>query len=712
MKSPCVIKTISIACILALATLAGATTCPAEEASLSRSQRVSPFSLRVCPEVSVPLGADATLFPYGAGATLSALYRPPSLPLFLTGLETGYSYFSTNAPDTNLSTATLGGLAGLHFQLTRSLSARLLADAGGFIVALNDSGISPQFNLYAGGGFTLGWDLSRSLSLSAGAGYRCYFGLLGGITAGLGLSYQLPSRAPTRQLPPGFVPVRTEARGLKIVGIKLDSLFPVFYKHYDDHPVGEAVLYNFEGTPAEDVKVFLEVKRYMDNPKECQVPLSVKAGEDGRIVLYGLFTDKILEVAEATKLSVSICVEYKQYGKTFKNDYIQTLSVLDRNALTWSDDRKAAAFISARDPQALAFSKSVMVAVNDVLKSGVNANIQTAIALHQALLQDRIAYVDDPTSALTTNNREIVDFIQYPQQTLDFRAGKCGDLTVLYCSLFEAVGVATALITVPGHILMAFDLEMTEEEAKRTFSNPDDLIYMNGHVWLPIETTLRSGNFLDSWTEGIRQWRVGVQQETVAFYPVREAWQSYNPVVFSGQTETIAMPDSESVARSFTDTLAVFIDRQLGVRVAELQRQIKNSGGNPQLVNRLGLLYARFGQYTKAEEQFRAILDKQEIHCALYNLGNIYYLRGDYTEALSYYNRALKKAPNDPRSVLAIVKTNVALDKYSAAKEGYDKLKSLDPELASSIAFLGSGSEQGIRAADARKVKGEVIWQD
>ena len=40
-------------------------------------------------------------------------------------------------------------------------------------------------------------------------------------------------------------------------------------------------------------------------------------------------------------------------------DIVQTLQVLRRNSLTWDDDRKAAAFVSANDPTAVKFAKNV-----------------------------------------------------------------------------------------------------------------------------------------------------------------------------------------------------------------------------------------------------------------------------------------------------------------------------------------------------------------
>ena len=671
------------------------------------------FALSVVPQVSIPLGSDASLFPLGGGADISATYRIPSMPLVFLGGELGYSFMSTNAVATSLSVFDLGAQAGVHFQMTRALSARLYGEGGYFLVTMNQSGSPVNFNPFFGGAGSFGLDLTRNWSLQAGAGYRYYYGLYGALTGNIIATYRFATRTGGEEiLPPGYAPVPNDKRGLKLLGVKLNTVFPVFYKYYDDHPIGTAILRNYETVPAEDIRAFLLVKQYMSDPKECKVPLVLAPGKDGEVDLYALFTDKVLEIAEATKVSLGLTIEYRQYGKSNHDDYVQTLSVFDRNALTWSDDRKAAAFISAKDPEALSFAKGVSVATKDRVRKGINGNLQAALAIHEALLQDGITYVKDPTSALTTNNREIVDFLQYPQQTLGFRAGKCGDLTVLYCSLLESLGIATALITVPGHILMAFDLEMTPEEAAKFFSNPNDLIYQGGTTWLPIETTLRTGHFLDAWAEGMHQWRTGVEQKNVAFYPVREAWQSYNPIVFSGTAAPPATPAQSRIARAFEASLDAFVDDQISDRVADLQNEVKTSNGDPRILNRLGLLYAKFGVYDKAEQQFSLILKRNETSYALANMGNILFLRGDYGAALGYFTRAQRKEPGNSRILLSIAETNLALEKYNTANQTFEKLKSVDPDLASHFAFIGTSPNEGTRASDVQKAKGEVIWQE
>jgi hypothetical protein len=686
---------------------------PSSGAGSSTGVSFPTFSIEVLPLFGFPIGAGAPLFSFGAGAELAAAWKLPPVPFVFVGGELGYTYQATSAPGTSLSLGTIGAQAGVNLRLTQALSARLFGDAGWFAAGFNESGSSFEGNPYFGGGLAAGFDLSRNFTLGAGARYRYYGGLVGSLLANLGATYKFAPRAGREKaLPPGLDTVRNDGRGLKLAGVRLESVFPVFFKHYDDHPIGTAILRNYEDVPAQDLRVSLMVKQYMDNPKDCSVPVRLAPGRDGEVVLYGLFTDKILEVAEATKLSLNLTVQYRQYGRTVRDEYIQTLGVFDRNALTWSDDRKAAAFASARDPHAVSFARGVAVATKDVVKAGIIGSLQSAIAIHEALLLDNITYVQDPVSALTTNNREVVDFIQYPQQTLEFRAGKCGDLTVLYCAIMESIGIPTALITVPGHILMAFDLQVPEADARQIFSRPEDLIIREGKVWLPIETTIRTGHFLDAWEEGVSQWKAGTQQNTAAFYPVRDAWMVYNPVVFSGKPSTLLMPDRRKIADAFKSSLGSFVNRELGPRVADLQRQIKQSGSTAQLLNRLGVLYARFGDLEKAEEQFTAVLKKQDTTAGLLNIGNIYYLRGKYAEALAYYNRALKKSPAEPKALLALSRTYAAMERFTEAQQTFAKLTSVDPALAERFAFLGGGASDSVRAASVQETKGDVLWQD
>jgi len=674
----------------------------------------SGFSFQIVPDVNIPIGTDAEFFNTSFGTSLSASWSPSSMPFIFLGLGASYAYMPIKAPGLTLSTESVAGQGGMQFQLNRALSVQLKGEGGYFMASQNGSTDTASYNPYWSSGLGLSLEISKSLRVQAGTAWRSWYGLVSGVGVNIGLAYHIGSGTERgTRLPPGFVAIANDGRGLAFAGSQLDSVFPIFYKHYDDHPIGRIVVRNFETAAATDIKAWVNVKRYMDEAKPAGVPLRVAAGAPGEILLYGLFTDSILEITEATKLPVSVVLEYMQYGKAYRDEFVGTLDVLDRNAITWDDDRKAAAFISSKDPEALTWSKTVATAIKDQMNLAVNQNLQAAMAIHETLRIQKFAYLKDPTSALETNNKQVVDFIQFPRQTLGFRSGKCSDLTVLYCSLLEAVGVSTALITTPGHIFMAIDLEMNPAEVSGVFSHPDDLIVRDGRVWLPIETTDRTEDFVTAWRDGARQWRDASAKKTVGFIPVHDAWKEYQPVAYTAGGKIVAQPDTKAVSAAFKAELSSLIAGELGPRVAALQSEIRKKGPSPALYNRLGVLYARYGQLDNAEEQFAlAIKSGKDNMSAVFNLGNILYLRGKYADALAYYTKVLNASPNNSKALLAISRAHAALGKYAESLAYYERLRRADPALATSFAYLGAGQGDGTRAAEAEKQKRNVPWEE
>ena len=72
---------------------------------------------------------------------------------------------------------------------------------------------------------------------------------------------------------------------------------------------------------------------------------------------------------------------------------------------------------------------------------------------------------------------------------------------------------------------------------------------------------------------------------------------------------------------------------------------------------RIAECYRIMGDLKKAEQQYLRLEKKnyqKDNPIILYHLGNIYNLRGDYDQALSYYNKYKKRATDDPRADTAI----------------------------------------------------------
>ncbi len=92
-----------------------------------------------------------------------------------------------------------------------------------------------------------------------------------------------------------------------------------------------------------------------------------------------------------------------------------------------------------------------------------------------------------------------------------------------------------------------------------------------------------------------------------------------------------------------------------------------------ELLNKLGIAYARSGKLENAEEAFRAALEQDETYApALSNLGNIHYSREEYEEAEALYKEAIKY---DPDYGTAYNNLAAAYKKQGKIAEAVDALK-------------------------------------
>jgi tetratricopeptide (TPR) repeat protein len=669
----------------------------------NQSQRPA-FWWSIAPAATLPLGLNANYFSTGVTVDSSGEYVNPAWLGFMPLLRINLNYVP-------LSVSGVGGLyelagalgAGYRITLFGPFSGRVFADLGySFVDLLTHVAYSGYFfenNGFAEAGAGLSYALNPNVALRFDAFYTYYFQLYGNLGLSLGAAFTLSPQNATNG---GQLPGRPQL--LDISHVHLGSVFPVFHAFYDDHPVGSAVVRNTGKTPLSDVKVSFIIKEYMDGPKESAAIAELKPGETREVPLYAVFKSSILGVTEPTKVTAEVDASYKETnGAQNQAAATATLQIYDRNAMTWDDDRKAAAFVSAKDPWVLDLSNNVSAMVRDLRNPGIAKNIQTAIAFHDALRIYGLAYSPNPSTpySYTSTHPETVDFLKFPRQTLTYRAGDCSDFSILYASFFESVGIETAFITVPGHIFMAINLELSEEDAKAKVAEWEDLIFVDGKSWLPIETTMRDKGLLDAWREGAREWRQGQADKTAAFYPIHEAWKTYQPVGLAADSTSAQIPAQDLVGLAFSAELSKLVDGEVVSRVAALNDAITREP-TPKNLNGRGVVYARFGRYELAEKDFLAALNaKGDYVYALLNLGNIAMLKSDPTTAYDYYGRAARAAPDNSRALLELAGAAVALGKRDEADTAYVNAKKLDPQLAAQYQAPGQEAQGGTRAAEA-----------
>lgn len=700
--------------------------------STAPSGRSLPLSFDTAPVGYFPIGETSTYFALGVGSTFGVDFQLPIRFLALRA-QMGYCWDPMREASQSLSLGTVAGGVDLRFALTPRLLANLQTQAGMYYGMLHGT---PEF-LGDGGAFIsssvgIAFFVTPALALGLSGGYSNYLGLSQGITAGLGVIYD-PAGASGRQQAFGTRrpvqrpellqagAIKGEGEGLKLIETRWENVFPVFYKYYDGHPVGHAVVKNHEKETVTDIKLTLMVKGYMDSPTTCATPGQLAGGEQAEVDLNVLFNKTVLEITEAegTKVAVDLTLQYKHRGEWVQETLTDQIRIYNRNNMVWDDDRKVAAFVTRTDPSVQLFAKNVLNVTKGKGSKAVNENLMAAMAIHEALRLFGVSYAVDPRSSYAelSQNAKAVDYLQFPRQTLEVQGGDCDDLSILYSALLESVNVPTAFVTVPDHIFMAVSLGVDRQEALSTFAKVEDLIFTDEAAWLPLEVTERQGGFLKAWQEGAKQWREYTARKQSTLYPFAQAAGLYESAAYidtAGKvTKAIALPNEDKIVRAYLEELVRFIDGEIFPQVAKMQSEITRSRESPASVNKLGVLYARYGLFDRAEKEFDRLLKKNPSYVpGLVNMGNLYYLREEIEKSLQYFEKAYGLAPNDSKVLLSLAQASHRMENYGVVSRVYGQLKQLDPELAYQFAYLDLQGDEAVRAADVTKTKGVVKWSE
>jgi hypothetical protein len=129
-------------------------------------------------------------------------------------------------------------------------------------------------------------------------------------------------------------------------------------------------------------------------------------------------------ITTASVLAAELVVEAGEGDSRREFTEVFTLEAYDRNALQWDDDMRIGAFVTARDEQIQAFARNIAAGIRDEQIDAINRELQLAAALYAALDIHGSAYVVDPSSPYAELSADAlaVDSVQFPQQTLQFRA--------------------------------------------------------------------------------------------------------------------------------------------------------------------------------------------------------------------------------------------------------------------------------------------------
>jgi hypothetical protein len=498
------------------------------------------FALSLAPVFEIPAGKEH--FGAGAGAAVSLDWA--FLPFIGVSAGGGFSSISTEAGS---AFALYRGGLGPFFRWRPFDRWTFRADvrAGVYQYQWKDYSNARPF---AGGGLRAEFHLSPYVSLYAGGDYLWHaFSAaplnLFNINAGVRLNLS--------ELMGGTARVKDEK-------IEQRRVFPVSWAWYKDNPTATVRITNNEPNDITGVQLSLFMDRYMGQPEPFASLSRLAPGETAELPVTALFNEVLLSLTENVTANGRILMSYRSLGSRKEADFPVQMPIYHRNALNWDDDRRAASFVSARDPAARLFARYVASAADALPAEGLPRNVRYAAALFEALAVYGMNYVIDPASSFVemSGDSSALDSLNYPYQTLYYRGGDCDDLSILYCAMLEALGVDTAFITIPGHIYAAFDTGAGAEDW-----GPEGLIEQDGKLWMPVEITVPGEGFYLAWRIGAREWgrfaeqTVQAEREGRRLYPMAESWLVYPPVTVPEAGDRLPdLPEEGEIARRFAET--------------------------------------------------------------------------------------------------------------------------------------------------------------
>jgi hypothetical protein len=319
-----------------------------------------------------------------------------------------------------------------------------------------------------------------------------------------------------------------------------------------------------------------------------------------------------------------------------------------------------------------------------------------AIRILEAIGAHGIAYVEDPTAPISKvfGSATAIDTVRFARDTLLRKTGDCDDTTVLAASALESQGIATAVLTTPGHIFIAFDTGESAETMSLFSAGGLEVIVRDGAAWIPVETTVLKDGFAAAWKAASALVRVhrGADFEFLMVRSLRERW-----LPLPLRTSTIAaVAPAAAVVESRVEASLLGVEKlAYAVRLAELEAAAKGLSGRQELRVRMrqGILHAMFGKLAEAEKVFRAAQAKDPAMASPWvNLANLQMAGGNLDAAIATLRAGLPKVEDASQLTYALARCYLAKGDAKNAELYLAETRTSSPQLA---AQLAGGAESG-----------------
>lgn len=501
------------------------------------------------------------------------------------------------------------------------------------------------------------------------------FGDATAITLGLGFKYRFAQLDYAYERHPVLAPTHytslTLAYNPRVVSIKdatirPNPIFRSLYRHYQELDFFDVVIGNSSQEPIE-ATVSLMLPKVMSVPHQEQVVLPPQSTE--KYTFKVTFDQDLFNQPEAyfdNFVTPVVRVSYtsnRQEQEVEKQ--LERVYVAGKGKLSWNVTGMVAAFVTPADLAVSGLARGLVQRYDELLAAKFNrSHLGKAVLLFDAMGVYKIRYQADQKTpfASIADDRTIFDIVQYPSELLakpegiDTKVGDCDDLTVLYASLLENLGIDTALLEAnepgKGHIYLMFDSGISPDRVEDHFASPAEYVEWQGRIWIPVETTMFGFPFADAWRNGVAEYKRLKSRGWIDEVYTQQWLQIYKPAVLP--PSQAAMPPAASLDSLLAKDLAFFDGRVDQIALGSVA-----SLDTPDGAYDAGAAYLRIDHLEKANAMFDRVLAMVPDHPdALNAKGVILTRQGRYDEALECYRQALQREDNTG------IRMNIALTYY------------------------------------------------
>lgn len=531
---------------------------------------------------------------------------------------------------------------------------------------------------------------------------------------------------------------------LEVAEFTVEPLFPVLLQRYRDGEAGLLRLTNPGELGVELVGVSAIVEGFADTPVDVPTPGGIAPGATVEVPLSIALNRESLALQEDLPVQVTVEVAYRVSGDQGSAEPYQikrsvTTTLHRRSALIWDDSGKLASFVTPNEEIVAGFTLRVLAALDAQAGSGepgnggssggdaaalygaaslsntagigaVSSRIVRALRIADALGAYGINYVEDPRSPFSEVHgaSQAIDTVRFPRLTLYYRSGDCDDTSALLASMYEAAGLDTAIVTTPGHVLIAFDTQEPVSNRWMFETSGTTVLSVDGTLWLPVETTVVDRGFAVAWQEASQLVRKHLANDEVEIIPVRNARERYGALPLPEPSFAITEPPIRTIHHRITESSAIVDEIVYSAGRVALEDSLAGRAGSRRIpiLNRIGILHARFGYAQRAEDAFAEIIELRNDYIPGYvNLAQLALTQKDTEKALQYLDQADRLSPDSPGVIDLIARAHYLAGNGREARSAVRRLAEIAPERAERLSIIlppsGRAAESAGRASGA-----------